>query len=190
MLELWLVRHGQTDWNIDGRIQGQSDVPLNETGRAQAQALAQKLAGVPFVAVYSSDLERARETAEIIAAPHGLPVQIDARLREVHQGDWEGLNLMDIRERYDWEYRHDQSYSPDFRPPGGESAREVAGRIQAAIEDIHTAHPHGGAVLVVSHGLATATVACQVNGVGLEQVRAMIPNNAEPLCVQWPLTRP
>lgn len=187
MLELWLVRHGQTNWNIDGRIQGQSDVPLNETGRSQAQALTEKLKDVPFVAVYSSDLERARETAEIIAAAHGLAVQIDARLREVKQGEWEGLSLADIRERYDWQYRHNQSYSPDFRPPGGESAREVAERVQAAIEDIHKKHPEG-AVLVVSHGLAAATVACRVKGVDLEQVRAMIPNNAEPLCVRWPLT--
>lgn len=187
MLELWLVRHGQTDWNIDGRIQGQSDVPLNAAGRAQAQALARELADVPFTAVYSSDLERARETAKIIAAPHCLPVKIDVRLREINQGEWEGLNLIDIRERYDWEYRHNQSYSPDFRPPGGESAREVAERVQAAIEDIHKEHPNG-AVLVVTHGLAAATVACRVKGVDLDQVRAMIPNNAEPLCVQWPLT--
>lgn len=187
MLELWLVRHGQTDWNLDGRIQGQSDVPLNDAGHAQAQALAQELADKTFTAVYSSDLERARVTAEILAAPHGLPVQIDARLREINQGEWEGLNLKDIRERYDWEYRHNQAYSPDFRPPGGESAREVADRVQAAIEDIYKKYPHG-AVLVVSHGLAAATVACHINGVGLDQVRAMIPNNAEPLCVTWPST--
>jgi len=187
MLKLWLVRHGQTDWNIEGRIQGQVDIPLNATGRAQAEALACKLADKPFIAVYSSDLERARETAEILAAPHELPVQIDPRLREINQGEWEGLTLNAVREQHAAQFNPNAPISPDFRPPLGESVTEVAERMQAVFNDIQKKHP-SGAVLIVTHGLSAATVACWANSVGLDLARKMIPQNAEPLCVVWPLT--
>ena len=96
MTEIWIVRHGQTDWNVEGRYQGQADRPLNAVGLAQAQQAAEQLRGRDFAAIYSSDLQRARVTAEIIAGQLGLPVQVDRRLREVNQGEWEGLLTADI----------------------------------------------------------------------------------------------
>ena len=152
MTKLCLVRHGQTDWNLEGRYQGQSDVPLNENGRFQARTLAQKLQHHPFAAIYTSDLERARETAEIIAASLHLPVTIDARLREINQGEWEGQLVDIIKARYAdlWEQRKVDPAS--VRPPGGETVGEVAARVQAALDDIARIHP-SASVLVASHGL-------------------------------------
>src|SRR5262252_2076150 len=91
MTTLLLVRHGETDWNAEGRLQGHTDRPLSDFGRRQARALADELAGDSIVAVYASDLSRARETAEIVAAQLGLEVALDPRLREKDWGTWEGL---------------------------------------------------------------------------------------------------
>ncbi|HWX09771.1 MAG TPA: histidine phosphatase family protein, partial [Gaiellaceae bacterium] len=88
MATLLLVRHGETDWNAEGRLQGHTDRPLNEHGRRQAHALAERLAGDDIAAVYASDLARARETAEILGAKLGLPVSRDAGLRERDWGNW------------------------------------------------------------------------------------------------------
>jgi broad specificity phosphatase PhoE len=187
MPELWLVRHGQTDWNLEGRYQGQADVPLNSAGRAQAQALAVELAGKQFEAIYSSDLARARETAAILAAPHGLPVRVDPRLREICQGDWEGMPATEICERYGMQIDPSQPTSPDFRAPGGESVREVADRASEAIQDIRDSYP-SGAVLIVSHAITTAVVACKARGISLSLARSIIPKNAEAVRVKWPFS--
>jgi probable phosphoglycerate mutase len=136
---LLLARHGETDWNRELRIQGSSDIALNELGREQARELAEELADVEVDAIYASDLSRARATAEAVAATKGLPVRLDARLRERAFGSWEGLTREDVAERFSGE-RHD-----------GESDEDVRARVLAAIEEIAAAHP-GEQVLVVSHG--------------------------------------
>src|ERR1700760_4361850 len=100
MPPLPLARHGETDWNREGRWQGWADPPLNDTGRAQARELAEQLRSVPFDAVFSSDLARARETAEIVAAPHGVPVVVEPQLREIDIGSWSGLTHDEIRSRF------------------------------------------------------------------------------------------
>jgi probable phosphoglycerate mutase len=137
---LLLARHGETDWNRELRIQGSSDIELNELGREQAQALADELADVDLDAIYASDLSRARATAEVVAATKELPVRLDPRLRERAFGSWEGLTREDIEERF----------LPDDRPDG-ESDEDVRTRVLAAIDEIAAAHP-GQQVLVVSHG--------------------------------------
>lgn len=184
MTKFCLIRHGQTDWNLEGRYQGQSDVPLNETGRAQARALAEKLAGQSFDAAYASDLSRARETAETVAAALHLPVMLEKRLREIHQGEWEGQLVDDIKARYAdvWQQRAIDPAS--IRPPQGETVGEVAARVSAALEEISRAHPQGS-VLVVSHGLSLATVLCKARGIPVGQAYTVIPDNAEPLWVDW-----
>jgi len=135
-----LARHGETDWNREGRFQGHADPPLNEDGRAQARELAQRLASTPFDAVYSSDLARAHETAEILAASHGVPVVADPGLREVDVGSWSGLTRAEISERF-----------PDAEHHDGETREEHLARVLAAVERIAHGHP-GERVLIVSHG--------------------------------------
>src|SRR5215467_14607337 len=92
---LLLVRHGETDWNADGRLQGQTDRPLSDFGRRQARQLAEELDGEQFEAIYSSDLARARETAEIVSERRGLAVRLDPDLREKDWGNWEGLTAVE-----------------------------------------------------------------------------------------------
>jgi probable phosphoglycerate mutase len=153
-----LARHGETDWNRERRVQGHSDTPLNETGREQARTLAGALAGEPLDAVYSSDLARARETAEIVAAAHGLEVRTDAELRERNFGSWEGLTDVEIHERHgsDWS-RHD-----------GETDEQVRARVLGAVDRIAAAHP-GEEVLVVSHGGALNALWHHASGARIER---------------------
>jgi broad specificity phosphatase PhoE len=135
-----LARHGETDWNRDGIWQGWADPPLNETGRAQARALAEQLRSVPFDAVYSSDLRRAHETAEIVAAPHAVPVVADAGLREIDIGSWSGLTRAEIDERF-----------PTGERPDGETRDQHAARVLDAVERIARANL-GRRILLVTHG--------------------------------------
>ena len=143
MTEILLARHGETDWNLEHRVQGHTDRPLNATGIEQARALADRLAAVPLVAVYASDLVRAHDTAVIVAGLHGLDVIVDIDLREKNFGSWEGLTDVEILERF-----------PDAvrgRWGDGETSEAVAERAIAAIERIQALHLDG-TVLVVSHG--------------------------------------
>jgi broad specificity phosphatase PhoE len=184
MTKLCLVRHGQTDWNLEGRYQGQSDAPLNENGRAQASALARQLQGHPFTAIYTSDLKRAKETAEIMAAFLHLPVMVDPRLREIDQGEWEGRLVNVIKAHYAELWQQRIVDPAGVRPPGGETVGEVARRVHAALDDIARLHTPD-AVLIISHGIALATVICKVRGLAVGQAYGVIPDHAEPIWVEW-----
>ena len=135
-----LARHGETDWNREGRWQGWADAPLNQTGRAQARELAEQLRSTPFDAVYSSDLSRASETAEIVAAPHGVDVVTDAGLREIDVGSWSGLTRAELAERF-----------PTGDRPDGETRDQHRERVHAAVQRIARANL-GRRILIVTHG--------------------------------------
>lgn len=157
-LELVLLRHGETDWNRENRIQGGVDIPLNEAGRAQARCAAERLADLRFDAAYSSDLNRAVETAELILAGRGLSARPDPRLREFAYGDWEGLTWKDIEA--DWpEQLARRRADPNYPPPGGERTHDFSARIAGMLYHIRDEHPEGGRVLVVSHGGSMAMMA-------------------------------
>jgi broad specificity phosphatase PhoE len=144
---LILARHGETDWNRDGRFQGHADPPLNDLGREQARALAEVLAAEQLDAIYSSDLRRAHETALVVAEQRGLDVVVDRDLRERDVGEWSGLTLPEIEERFPDELRR-------FREEGasvGESREALSQRVVSAVRRIAAAHPQGH-VLVVTHG--------------------------------------
>lgn len=135
MTTLLLVRHGETDWNAESRLQGHTDRPLSDYGRRQARRLADELADEPLDAIYASDLERARETAEIVGERLGLPVVLDPDLREKDWGTWEGLTPVE-RDRVELV---------------GESTEAHQERILFALARIAETHP-GERVLVVTHG--------------------------------------
>lgn len=181
---LWLIRHGQTDWNLQGRYQGQADPPLNETGWRQAREVPAALGGTQFAALYSSDLRRARDTADVLAQALSLPVQVDARLREVRLGVWEGMLFTDIQARYPDAWQARETDALHARPPGGENLLEVAERTWAAADDMARAHP-GGEVLVVAHGLVLATLRVRAHSLPLAEAYAHVPDNGQPERVTW-----
>jgi thiosulfate oxidation carrier complex protein SoxZ len=149
MTTLFIARHGQTDWNFEHRWQGHADPPLNATGRAQAAELGEALAGSAIEAVFSSDLRRAAETAEIVAARLGLLVELDARLREVDVGEWSGLTAAEVEERYPEGFLRRRGGQTGWTE--GEELGAMAERVVAALLEIAGRHPDGR-LLVVTHG--------------------------------------
>lgn len=157
MLRLLLIRHGQTLWNAELRYQGQADVPLNELGRRQAEALARRLAGETIHAVYASDLQRAVDTATPLAASHRLEIITDARLRELNFGEWEGHTFEEIRRREPERYQAWLRNPEQFSAPGGETGAQLRERVQAWLEDARAQHDEQ-TVAVVAHGGSLMTL--------------------------------
>jgi broad specificity phosphatase PhoE len=151
MKRILLIRHGQTDWNAEGRYQGFVDVPLNATGIAQAQALAAHLSDRPIRAVYSSDLQRAHATAAAIAARFGLSVQDDPRWRELHLGVFQGLTTSEITAKYPREMQQMRDDYMDYVVPQGESRRAMQERVYAAYREI-AVNEIAPEIAVVAHG--------------------------------------
>jgi len=146
VLELWLIRHGETDWNVQDRIQGSSDIPLNAAGIQQARRLACRLEGVAFDAVYASDLSRARVTAE--TALPGASVRLDPRLRELAYGVFEGKSWAELDGDEAVEARHWHEDRYGRRIPGGESYADLEARLAAFRADL----PERGQVIAFAHG--------------------------------------
>lgn len=146
-----VVRHGETEWNVQARVQGQMDSPLTAAGLAQAEAVAGRLARETFDVLVSSDLGRARQTAERIAARCGLPVALNERLRERNFGVGEGLTYEEIDRRYPQVFSRVREIDPDAVIPEGESRRQFHERVRDAFAALAREH-QGRRVAVVSHG--------------------------------------
>ena len=164
MTRLLLVRHGETEWNKIHRIQGQSDVPLNETGEAQALAVGRALAAEKEIAaVWASDLQRAWKTAEAITAHHpDLTIQAEPRMRELYFGDWEGLywqKLSDEDARLAEKWRQDAS---KVTPPAGESMIEMAERVGQVMADVCAQYPEETVVIAAHGGSIRAMIAVAI----------------------------
>lgn len=151
MARFCFVRHGETDWNVQARIQGQCDLPLNANGMIQARALARGLRQQNFAAVLSSDLIRARDTAAAVAAVAGLEVRLSAGLRERHFGIFQGLTREEGAQRHAAEHARLAARQPGYIPPGGESLADFRERVLACVQALARAHA-GEQVLAVTHG--------------------------------------
>lgn len=150
MTRLIVWRHGNTDWNAVNRVQGQTDVPLNERGREQARSAAPLIAALRPDAVVSSDLSRAADTAAALAALTGLPVRTDPQLRERYYGQWQGLTMTEVSERFPAEHARWRAGDPD---PGCEveTLDDLGKRVGTAFQAAADAFP-GGTVVVATHG--------------------------------------
>jgi probable phosphomutase (TIGR03848 family) len=158
MTTLLLIRHATNDWMRKGLLAGWTPgVHLNEEGRAQAQAQSARLAPVPLEAIYSSPLERALETAQAIAAPHGLEVQVREKIGEVQYGAWNGQPLKKLVKKPLW--ASVQVYPSGTRFPGGETIGEMQARVVAALDEMRSAHPHGIIAAVAHADVVKAAVA-------------------------------
>ena len=149
MTTILLARHGETDWNREGRFQGWADPPLNATGRAQAVDLSVQLMAEELAAVYSSPLRRAYETAEVVAASRGLePVTVDA-LREVDVGSWSGLSRAEIEQRFPEQYARWLDYGRGWED--GETYEQMVDRVVGALQELAEGRD-GERILAVTHG--------------------------------------
>ena len=166
MTRFIVVRHGETQWNVEARMQGQGDSPLTAAGITQAEAIAQRLAGERIDVLVSSDLGRAAETARRIAACCGHPVVTDARLRERGFGAGEGLTYDEIRNQYPDAFASARETDPDFAIPGGESRRAFHERVTGAFEALAREHA-GRRVAVVTHGGVLATLYRFIHGLAV-----------------------
>jgi probable phosphoglycerate mutase len=173
---LILIRHGETDWNVEGRYQGQADPPLNQQGLAQAHQLTQKLQSAGLDMLYSSPLRRALETAQILAEALNIPLHTDSRLMEIHQGEWQTLLYTEIAARYPEVFHRWQTEPWTVTIPGGENIAQVQKRVYAAVDEILARHD-GQCVGVVAHRLPIALLKIRYQGLDPGVVRTLeLPN--------------
>ncbi|WP_066739483.1 histidine phosphatase family protein [Cupriavidus sp. D384] len=168
---LIVIRHGETAWNRERRLQGQIDIPLNDTGRAQARALAEALTGEPIDAVYTSDLGRALETAKPLAQALGLTVRAEPRLRERCYGELEGMTYAEVAEKRPDDFARWQARVPDYAPPEGESLREFHERAVEVALSLSRRHP-GERIALVAHGGVLDCLYREATGMTLEAPRS------------------
>ena len=148
---LLIVRHGETDWNADGRIQGHTDIGLSDTGAEQARLLGVRLASIPIDVSYCSDLKRASETAAFALGDQDVALNRTPRLREYHKGSFEGMTLPEIKAQFPEDYPRYLEKNLDYAPAGGETTRDVSSRMAEIFGEIKAKHLNE-TVLVVGHG--------------------------------------
>ena len=170
-LQIVLVRHGATDWNLQHRCQGSSDRDLSETGLRQAEQIAARLRDETIHAVYSSDLKRARRTAELISAHHQLPVVIDERIRELDHGRLEGLTFNEIKQHYGEFLARWRTEPAELQVPGGERLVDVAERAWTGLNFIATRHTQAEKIVIVSHNFPIVGIVCRITGTSLNSYR-------------------
>jgi probable phosphoglycerate mutase len=186
--EILLIRHGETDWNTEKRLQGHLDIGLNAEGLRQAQALGLALLNEPLDAIYASDLQRAKHTAKAIATPRGMVVQTDVGLRERCYGAFEGLRHVDISERYPQEFAAWRAREMDARYPDGqnvaETLREFSTRVLHAIIGIASRANHKK-IAIVTHGGVLECVYRDATGIGYAPPRDFDILNASINRIVW-----
>ena len=201
MVRIMLVRHGETDWNREGRIQGQTDIPLNARGLKQAKDVARKLASLKIEHIFSSPLERALRTAQEISDHKGIGVIVDERLREMSQGEWDGKRPADLAATSP-KYAAFQRDPLLTTPPGGESVVDVFRRVRSFLAE--RVEPLGGNIVIAAHKVILAVIATAVNahldkrrgtsiralgeedvGENLHNLWTFLPHNAEIRELQW-----
>ncbi len=171
-VRLFLVRHAETAWTRERRFTGWGDVPLTERGQAQAEAAARALAGVQPSAVYSSPLERARMSAEIIAKPHRLDVTVSDAFREIGFGLWEGLTRDEVERRFPDAFLAWRDAPHTLTAHQGELLSGVADRVAAGLDAVQAAHS-GATVIVVSHAVIIRLIVLRVLGLGPDRLWAV-----------------
>jgi probable phosphoglycerate mutase len=178
-----LLRHGETDWNLTGRAQGHADVPLNATGHAQAAAVASYLVAMRPVRLWSSDLVRAIETAEHVAAATGLAIETDPRLREYDVGERSGLTLAEAAARFPQEYASYRAGTSPTLVPGEETTEQVHDRVVPALRACLDALEVGETGVVVMHGACLRVGVMGLVGWPWQQARALVAIDNAAYCV-------
>lgn len=170
-MEIFLVRHGATDWNLQGRCQGATDLDLNEVGVRQAEQIAMSLTNETIHGIYSSDLKRAWQTAQFFSRHHQLPVLIETDVRELDHGALEGLTFAEIKENYSQFIQQWRTEPAEIQVPGGERLIDVARRAWNGLNRIVQRHAAKEAIVVVSHNFPILGIICRITGTHLNSYR-------------------
>lgn len=170
-MQIVLVRHGATDWNLEHRCQGSSDRDLSEVGVRQAEDIGAQLRTENVSAIYASDLKRARRTAEVIGQPHHLPVIIEERIRELDHGKLEGLTFTEIKENFGEFLTRWRTEPAELQVPGGERLIDVAERAWSGLNQIVEHHASSENIVVVSHNFPIVGIVCRITGTHLNDYR-------------------
>ena len=170
----YFLRHSATDWNMEGRICGSTDVPLSDLGRRQAQLLGRRFETLPVEALYSSPLRRALDTAIVIGESVGLSPLVDSRLAELNYGEWEGATFAEIVRATPGLYHAWEENPADLAPPRGETGVHLVERAAPFLAEVAQRHPCGN-VVVVCHKTVCRLLACQIMGVPLTEYRRRVP---------------
>lgn len=184
MAKLYLVRHGETEYNHAFRFQGQTDIPLNKAGLAQAERVGEFFRTIPLAAVYCSSLQRARDTAQAIGRGKELEPVVRDAFREIDFGEWEGKNSSFLQETYGKEWKNFFAAPAETRVPGGESMKDVQLRAYPALQDILDAHPEGD-VALVAHGGIIRVLFCAMLGLDLNRMWHLHVGNASTTCFYY-----
>ncbi|MBI5305323.1 MAG: histidine phosphatase family protein [Chloroflexi bacterium] len=188
-MQLWLIRHGETDWNTEGRVQGAVDIALNARGIAQAHHLAARLAGESFDALYTSPLARARTTAEIIAQKLGHPPVSDARLEEKHLGELEGLTIQEFEKQFPEMYHAWHHRQEPLNLPRGETQTQFHERVCAFLDDAHARHSDASRLAIVSHGGTLGLMLATLVRLDVQRRTPFWLDNASLSLVEWRVER-
>jgi alpha-ribazole phosphatase len=184
MAKLYLIRHGETDYNNELRFQGQIDIPLNQKGIEQAEKVAEFLKDVPLQVIYSSSLQRALTTAEIIGRAKGIEPQATDALREMSFGIWENMNSKDIQKKYAKEWKDFFAKPANTKIPQGESMSDVQKRAYPVVQQILDEHPEGD-VAFVAHGGIIRVLICTMLGLDLDRSWHLHVGNASVTCFYY-----
>lgn len=171
-MQVLLLRHGATDWNLQGRCQGATDLDLNEAGIRQAEAIAERLSNEKIDAIYSSNLKRAQQTARLVSRPHCLSITIEEDVRELDHGALEGLTFNDIKENFPDFIQRWRTEPAEIQVPGGEKLIDVAQRAWTGLQRILQRHQADDNVVVVSHNFPILGIVCRITGTHLNQYRS------------------
>lgn len=169
MLTIYITRHGETEWNLEGRMQGWKDSSLTEKGVRDAIRLGDHLNRIPFEAFYSSPSGRTRQTAELINGDRDIPIILDENLKEINMGDWEGRTHDEIKGHYPEEYHAFWNAPHLYVPTSGESFQDVQTRIVKAFETILANHPTGN-ILMVTHAVAIKSLIVHLQNIGFDRL--------------------
>lgn len=170
-MQIFLVRHGATDWNLQGRCQGATDLDLSEVGVRQAEQIATSLTNETIHGIYSSNLKRAQQTAQFFSLHHQLPVLIETDVRELDHGELEGLTFAEIKENYLQFIQKWRTEPAEIQVPGGERLVDVARRAWNGLNRIVQRHAAEEAVVVVSHNFPILGIICRITGTHLNNYR-------------------
>jgi probable phosphoglycerate mutase len=183
----YLFRHGETDWNTEKRFMGQSDIPLNDVGKQQAKRLAERVKELSLAALYSSDLQRAKETAEVIVRqlPYKLDIRYDSRLREINGGLCEGLRVSEMKEQFPswWEENEKDNYAARF--PEGENVYDLLHRVTTTLEEISRIYPENQRVGIVTHGGVITAVVAYILDVPYDKRDRITVDNCGITTIEW-----